>query len=47
MQKIALKPKEVYKLCADGENAGVNGGNLECCEHTFPCGTLRGYAGGL
>jgi hypothetical protein len=47
MQMIALKPKEAYKLCADGSNAGRNGVKLECCERTFPCGVLHGYAGGL
>jgi len=54
MQMIALMPKEVYKLCADGRNAGVDGVDLECREHTasllnilFPCGVVRGHAGEL
>ena len=51
MQMIALMPKEVYKLCADGRNAEVD---LECREHScrllnifFPYGVLRGHAGRL
>ena len=54
MHTIALKPKGLYTLCADGRIAGVDEVDLECCDHTcgllkllFPQGTLRGYAGGL
>jgi hypothetical protein len=51
MQMIALKPKEIYKLCADDRLDGVD---LECCDPIwelpnilFSYGVLRGHAGGL
>jgi hypothetical protein len=54
MQMIALEPKELYKLCADGRNEGRNMVDLKCCEPIcglptifFPGGVLHGYAGGL
>ena len=34
MHKIALEPKELYKLWADGSSAGVEETNLERFNHT-------------
>lgn len=53
MHKIALEPKELYKLWADGSSAGGEEVDLERCDHTcgllnilFPCGGLRQDVGG-
>jgi hypothetical protein len=53
MHKIALEPKGLYRLCADGSSAGVEKVDLERRDHTcvllnilFPCGALNQHVGG-
>jgi hypothetical protein len=53
MHKIAVDPRELYTLWADGSGGGVEGLDLERCDHIdalrntlFPCRAICQPAGG-